>query len=241
MLDQSLESGCGHRFCGSCAVRLFRCPIDKKRIIKRKGKRRDYRFFTTNQPQPSTLQSLESIVKSRENGSSSRLTSSTSSSPHEGSNTNIPKDVEVSPSQHHDITDLHESDSPSQKELKPTLVENPPQIHQEIIPSKIPAEEKYEFRLYLRLPLAEKYSEARIRKTFEPFCPLKRIRRIDSNSACVTLDDDATFDTYDRIYFRMIEKSDAANPNKLFVEDYENYVGTSSIEENLTKNLISQK
>jgi len=60
--------------------------------------------------------------------------------------------------------------------------------------------------------------------TFQPYCKLKRIHKIDPWSAIVSLADDATFGTYDNIYLKLMRGRDIANTNRLFVGEYEKYM-----------------
>ena len=88
-------------------------------------------------------------------------------------------------------------------------------------------EQQFECRLYVRFPLSIKYSEERLRQLFQPFCPLKRVKQMDWNAACVTLDDCALFATYDDIHFKLISKGNTNDYQNFFVDQYEKVMSTS--------------
>ena len=91
---------------------------------------------------------------------------------------------------------------------------------------KEPPEQQYECRLYVRFPLTIKYSEEQLHQIFQPFCPLKKVKQIDWNSACVTLDNSALFATYDYIHFKLISKGDTNDFQNFFVDQYEKVMST---------------
>lgn len=79
-------------------------------------------------------------------------------------------------------------------------------------------------QLYVHLPYMVMYSESYFHKIFQPYCKLKNVRKLGVRSACITLPEDITFGTYDRIHQNIISKSDLGNSDLAFVSQYDDYI-----------------